>query len=408
MTATFHYEMLASPLHDVDHLNRSTSTTVGRLHELGGVGSPATRAADIPYLIVVGTGGTETQILDRWRVRQELVEGGEPAILVVHRTDNSLPAALEALARIHQDGGRGRIVMANRPMDLARAVADQVAYFELQRIRLGVIGEPSDWLVASSAPAETVRRRWGPTLVSLPTTTLSQVARSAAAEVAVELGRRWSGADERGSVAVDETRRAAQIHQPLVDLIEQHSLDAVTVRCFDLLGDAHTSGCVALAELNDMGIVAGCEGDLASALSMLWVRHLMGSASWMANPASVDPDTGSIVLAHCTVAPSLVADFELTTHFESGIGVGIAGRFSRQPVTLLRIGGLDLDQSWITDGELVASGDDPDLCRTQATVVVPQVDAAQLLQRPLGNHVVLVPGHHADRLRRWWRLYVAD
>jgi hypothetical protein len=31
-----------------------------------------------------------------------------------------------------------------------------------------------------------------------------------------------------------------------------------------------------------------------------------------------------------------------------------------------------------------------------------------LLERPLGNHLVLASGHHGDRLRRWWSLAVAD
>jgi L-fucose isomerase-like protein len=46
-----------------------------------------------------------------------------------------------------------------------------------------------------------------------------------------------------------------------------------------------TAGCVALATLNDAGTVAGCEGDVASAVAMLLVRALFDQARWMANPA---------------------------------------------------------------------------------------------------------------------------
>jgi L-fucose isomerase-like protein len=198
------------------------------------------------------------------------------------------------------------------------------------------------------------------------------------------------------------------VRSALGDVLENDDLDAVTVRCFDLLGDPGTSGCLALASLNDDGIVAGCEGDVPSTLAMLLVRHLLGRPSWMANPAMVDVETNRLVLAHCTVAPSMVDGFALDTHFESGKGVGISGRFAAQPVTLIRIGGSDLEECWIVEGDIVATGDDADLCRTQVTVDLSSGQVGDLLTHPLGNHLVLVAGHHEARLRRWWSMAVAD
>ena len=78
-----------------------------------------------------------------------------------------------------------------------------------------------------------------------------------------------------------------------------------------------------------------------------------------------------------------------------------------QPVTLLRIGGRDLDEVWIADADIVATGDDPHLCRTQATVELVDRRVDELLDRPLGNHLTVVPGHHAARFERWWRLTIA-
>jgi hypothetical protein len=160
------------------------------------------------------------------------------------------------------------------------------------------------------------------------------------------------------------------VRSALLDVLDNDDLDAVTVRCFDLLGDPGTSGCLALASLNDDGIVAGCEGDVPSALAMLWVRHLLDQPTWMANPATLDVDRNELVLAHCTVAPSMVDSFALDTHFESGMGVGISGQFAAQPVTLIRLGGADLDECWIAEGDIVSTGDDADLCRTQVTIAL--------------------------------------
>lgn len=400
--------MVASALHDPATVAAAVEPLTAALVALGV--APIATAPDgaVAGVIVVATGGTEAAVIERWRAACAAAPR-RPLVLVAHGDDNSLPAALEALARIQQDGGHGRIVMAADGDQLATAVGDLVAFDRLRAARIGVVGEPSDWLVASTVAASAIRERWGPTLVALSTDALIAAGRAAADEVAVALGRRWAAADRQvPPMAAAEIERAASIHGPLVAATGAAQLDAVTVRCFDLLGTTRTSGCIALAELNDAGGVAGCEGDLASTVAMLWARVLLGCTTWMANPARVDEATGDIVLAHCTVAPSLVEDYRLDTHFESGLGVGVAGRFRPQPVTLVRLGGRDLDRAWIVDGEVVATGDACRLCRTQATVRVDRDDAGALLRRPLGNHLVLVPGHHAERLRAWWELVVAD
>jgi L-fucose isomerase-like protein len=139
---------------------------------------------------------------------------------------------------------------------------------------------------------------------------------------------------------------------------------------------------------------------------MLLARALLDQPAWVANPAWIDPDTDHIVLAHCTVAPSMVDGVELHSHFESGLGVGLRGRFRPGPVTLVRLGGTSLERCWIADGQIEASGTSPDLCRTQVTVRVLERPVRSLLEQPLGNHLVLVHGHHRHRLERWWDLLV--
>jgi L-fucose isomerase-like protein len=313
---------------------------------------------------------------------------------------------LEALARLHQDGHRGRIayVPDGEAVEPAEAVADLVARHRLHGTRLGQVGDPSDWLVASVPDADAVRRRWGVELVTVP---MDEVLRDhSPPDAGTAVPVRWRERDLGPDAA--EVAAAEALHPTLTAVLERYRVDALTVRCFDFLGELHTSGCLALADLNDEGIVAGCEGDVASAVAMIWIRHRLDSAGWIANPAQLDLDAGELMLAHCTIAPSLAEDLHLDTHFESGLGVGISGTIPPGPVTLVRLGGPGLEQRWLADGEVIGSGDSPDLCRTQATVRLEPGRVAELLEAPLGNHLVLVPGHHAERLDRWWRLVVAD
>lgn len=396
----FRFGVVASPLHDPADVERIVAPVTERLAGLGGVRDDDPSAGtDQPYAVLVATGGTEAEVLDLL-ARRPLTTPREPVILVTHRLHNSLPASLEALARLRQDGRHGRIVQSEDFDDLTTTIADIVALQRLRRVRLGLVGKPSEWLVASVPDRVGVRERWGIDLVDVdiaPVIADHQAAPRAGGPVAVKFSRRRPEPS-------DELEKASALHPALLTAIDDAQVDAVTVRCFDFLGDLATSGCVALAELNDTGTVAGCEGDIAGAVAMLIARHLLDQASWIANPSVIDRAAGRLVLAHCTVAPSLVEDLELHTHFESGIGIGLRGTFAPGPVTLLRIGGRELEGHWFADGEILAAGDAPDLCRTQVTLDVDPERLELLLTAPLGNHIVMVRGHHRDRLERWWHL----
>jgi hypothetical protein len=110
----------------------------------------------------------------------------------------------------------------------------------------------------------------------------------------------------------------------------------------------------------------------------------------MANPARVDVPTNTLTLAHCTVPCSIVDGFTLRSHFESGLGAAVQGNLTPGLVKLARIGGRGLDRVWVAEGVVTAVGGDERMCRTQADVMlVCGSDVADLLERPLGNHLVL-------------------
>lgn len=393
MNTPFRYLVVASPLHD-DRARDAIAAAYRRTLTASG-GTPATGddwADPAPLVYVILTGGTEQEVL-RLRSLRAAALPGEPALLLAHPGHNSLPAALEILARIHQDGQPGRIIFLSGPSDesglesLAAAVRATDAAAFLRRARIGVVGPPSDWLVASVPEPTAVRRLWGPILVGIP---LDRVHERLAAGAP---GRSWPG---RPRTVVEPTPadldRSAAIYEALREIAADHRLDALTIRCFDLVTTDRATGCLALARLSDEGIPAGCEGDVPSVLGLLWIHRLTGRPGWMANPARVDPAAGRLLLAHCTVPLDLVEGHALRSHFESGLGAAIQGELPAGDATLLRIGGAELDRLWIAEGTGEAGPPEEGLCRTQLTVRVPPAAAAELLARPLGNHLLYAPG----------------
>ena len=168
-----------------------------------------------------------------------------------------------------------------------------------------------------------------------------------------------------------------------------------------------TTGCFGLAQLIDDGIIAGCEGDLTSTIGMIWAKKLTGETPWMANPAQLDELNNRLWLAHCTVPRSIVKSYTLRSHFESGLGVGIQGTFPLKPVTLLRIGGKELNKLWLAEGNIIHTGFAENLCRTQVEIeIISGGTVKDLLHVPLGNHLVMLFGHHLEQFRSWWEMMI--
>jgi L-fucose isomerase-like protein len=393
-----------STIHDPSAMQDLVASYLSPLRELGGAPwSPGEGARGVPLVVFVATGGTEREIL-----RLAQVDPGEPVLLLAHPGHNSLPAALEVLAHLQQLGVRGRVLYLRGPSDeagfreLAEAIRDQSVRQALRESRIGLVGGPSDWLVASSPTPETVRRAWGPTVVHVPLELILSGPGPQEEAGGEALARDFqAGAEGLVEPGEPDLLVAARVHGALRRVVDEGRFDAVAVRCFDLVTRSRTTGCMALAQLNDEGTIAGCEGDLVATVAMLWVHLLLEQAPWMANPSRIDLAGGILSLAHCTAPRSAGGAYLLRSHFESGLGVGIQSRLPTGPVTLVRIGGSRMERLRAVDGRLLGNTDHPDLCRTQVEVELGRETLQDLLAQPLGNHVVVAWGHHAAALRRW-------
>jgi L-fucose isomerase-like protein len=390
-----------------------TGDALRALERLGGTRWDADALPDdaAQLFILVATGGTEQVILDL-RAKRQRTSPDEPLFLIAHPGNNSLPASLEVLARLQQDGAKGRIFYLEGPDDegglgeIAKAVHDTHVRRSLRRARIGLVGDPSDWLVASMPDAATIKATWGPTVLPVEMNEVVELLESFSDDdLEPHVSSFISDAEEVGEPASSDVQDVARIYLALKKAITDHELDALTVRCFDFVLHQRTTGCFALAQLTDEGVIAGCEGDLVSTIGLLWAQKLLGVTPWMANPAQLDPGSNTLWLAHCTVPRTLVQSYRLRSHFESGLGVGIQGTLPTGPVTVLRIGGKKLDRLWLAEGEILRTGNAENLCRTQVEVKLScGGTAADLLRAPLGNHLVLVYGHHLERLRSWCEL----
>lgn len=350
-------------------------------------------------LIYVRTGGTE----NAFKTVFPHLEGH--VTLLASGASNSLAASMEILSFLRQQGREGEVLhgsaayIAERIAALGRAAR---ARRRLQGSRAGVVGRPSDWLIASDPDRAAVCERLGIELVDIPMD-----------EFVTEIHRGLCEAP--GGFPLKDIRHSANpkvtqevfdgalgIYGALKCIIDRYDLSAVTLRCFDLLSAVHNTGCLALALLNAEGIPAGCEGDIPTLLTMCVSNALFGVPGFMANPSRMDPSTGEMVFAHCTAPFSMLRDYIYDTHFESGIGVAVKGELPEGPVTLFKMAP-GLDRCFTAEAGLIKNLSEKRLCRTQ---VLLRLDDRSLcrdyfLTDPIGNHHVIVPGRHALEIREF-------
>ena len=380
---------ITSGLHDEASVSRLSDAFLAGVFPEGGFAFKGSDFSDFGThtldLIYVRTGGAEG--IFKALLPEMLARGIERYYLLTSGKSNSLAASLEILSYLRQQGLKGEVLhgsdayVAERIHILEKV---QEARARLREMRIGVIGQPSDWLIASQANPIALLDKLGIRMEEVPMEELL-------AEIGKAQGEPAPAEQEMAAKVREAYPGAVKVYNALKVLVERHRLDAFTLRCFDLLTTVGNTGCLALACFNSEGVPASCEGDVPALVSMMIAHALTGVTGFQANPARIDTETGEMLFAHCTIPFNMVEDWQFDTHFESGIGVGIHGLFPEGPVTVFKVSG-DLKRHFVAEGELLGNQYEQNLCRTQVILRLKPEDARYFLTDPIGNHHIIVPG----------------
>ncbi len=169
------------------------------------------------------------------------------------------------------------------------------------------------------------------------------------------------------------------------------------IRCFPLIVSLGITPCTIVANLIDSGIPVACEADLPSLITMLLIQAITNQKSFIANVE--DFDGKNIVIAHCTVAPSLTSDYRFIEHFETKLPIAIEGKLFMREVTLVKLSP-DFTEIFIAEGKITRSGRFSDkFCRTQA-IIETKADFSKFLSGAYAHHIVMTYGKHAEKIGR--------
>ena len=313
------------------------------------------------------TGGTENGLKEFAVYRKPIIIYGDPF-------NNSIAAGIEL-----REYFRERLIPATlvKEKDELKAALlgyeDSAELFEkFLRVRLGLIGRVSPWLI---------NERFELPYVHISLKKFYEYYEDTNEEEGLEViekiveNAREIKEPDRKSLA-----KAGRVYLALKKIIGDYKLDGFTIGCFDLIGKIGTTPCLALAILNTEGIPAACEGELNSLLGMLLVRKFFDKPAFMGNIADYGDDY--LILAHCT-AP-LLGGYVLRTHFESGTGVGVAVEMPRGKASLLKVRGR---KAIVAGVEVVGTERSENRCRTQVRLRVEE--AKDFVDGTIGNHHLL-------------------
>lgn len=276
----------------------------------------------------------------------------------------------------------------------------------LKRLRAGLIGYSAMHIYAGMFDHVLLRRHIGPEVVHLDTYTLLREAERVAPEQVTELVTRVRGlasveaADER-------LRKSCALGVAARNLVRQHHLDALTIKCqYELSQEYGMTPCLPLALLADEGLIASCEGDMLVLVTQALLSLLTGQVCPYGDILDLQGHT--LLLSSCGFAPfSLAHTGEQAVVCEFGHpgfdGLICSHTLKRGPVTIARLA------EGVGDYKLLyATGTGIETERRQGRfpALRLQLDGnpQALLDNLASQHFALCYGDQSERIEDWCRI----
>lgn len=339
-------------------------------------------------IIFVASGGSERHSI-------ELTKSFEFITLLCHRQDNSYAATMEIAAFLRSIGKTVHIIDVFSENAYTEFIEIQNIYKALKNLRsekAALIGEVSDWLIISDVDDRRIKEKFGIEIVRLPWNELGSHKDEFASE------EFFNYFPDQEKIDLEET---SKVYHLLQKGIVKHHLSAISVECFSMVKRDEVTACLPLAVFNTQNIVAACEGDMVSMIGKILIRSLTNQIPWQANIAEIKED--SILMAHCTAPLHMLRGFDITTHFETGLGTAIKGEIKAENVAAFRLNH-QMDKYMLLKGEITERPSNNFACRTQIKFSTTKEQTLLLKNKSLGNHHLVFPVEQAPLLIKMMRV----
>ena len=207
-----------------------------------------------------------------------------------------------------------------------------------------------------------------------------------------EVNEAWKAADKDEARAIAErwSKTAAKVEGVSRETLEQsaamylaekavlkkHNANAISINCLGGFygGHIHAYPCLGFYELQNEGLVGGCECDLRSAATMVTVSALtQGRPGYISDPV-IDTAKRQIIYAHC-VAPNRMFGqkgqtnpYEILTHSEDRQGAAVRSILPVGYMTTTLEFAQEKKEILLHQGKAVGNDSNDRACRTKLAV----------------------------------------
>jgi L-fucose isomerase-like protein len=212
---------------------------------------------------------------------------------------------------------------------------------KLHRVRIGQIGYPPPGFVDATAEEIDLRVKLGVDVVRLD---VSEIFSEIEQVTRTEVDRVLSEFTQRQTVRQEELVKSIRTAKALENVFMKHGLSAAALRCLPEL-QKYSFPCLGLSRLSERGFPVACEGDLASAITLLILQELALQPAAVFDCDSIDSQKNTMRFWHCGhLATSLAesperVNIQPPTYFGQRSGIGAVVCFSIKPgrVTLAKL-----------------------------------------------------------------------
>jgi hypothetical protein len=169
-------------------------------------------------------------------------------------------------------------------------------------------------------------------ILNVPYAEINDAWKSADRDQARAIADRWEKtAAKIEGVSRDTLESSAAMYLGMKDVLAKHGAGAITINCLGGFygGHIHAYPCLGFHELNNEGLVGGCECDVRSAATMVAGAILTGGRPGFISDPVVDTAKRQIIYAHCVASNRVFGPkgplnpFEILTHSEDRQGASV-------------------------------------------------------------------------------------
>jgi hypothetical protein len=225
------------------------------------------------------------------------------------------------------------------------------------------------------APA--ITKEMGIQVLNVPFAEVNDAWKVADKDEAKAVADQWQKSATKVSGVTRETlENSAAMYLAEKAVLKKHGANAITINCLGGFygGHIHAYPCLGFHQLNNEGLIGGCECDVRSAASMVTLTALtQGRPGYISDPV-IDTASRQIIYAHCVASNKVFGPkgptnpFEILTHSEDRQGASVRSVMPVGYMTTTVEFAPERKLILFHRGKAVANSPDDRACRTKLAV----------------------------------------